>query len=145
MPVDRRTTTFYALLFNQSLFIGMLGIDYLFDLRTEYTLGLPVHYALTIVYLLTSGVAPALLAGFYIEHLLDNTERRRRMLIEHTVGLSVFFGGAALLTWYWLTYEILEFFPIAGLVVYLLTSGVLWLAHVLLLARDLLARKGVSP
>lgn len=148
MPVDRRTPIFYGLILNQLLFTLLLGTDYLFDLRTEFTLSLPVSYWLTIGYILTSGLAPAFLAAFYIEHLLDNAERHDRILVEHTIGLSVLFAMASAVTWYWLSFEPLEFFPVVGLVIYLLASGVLWLAHVGLLMQSLArkhTRKKVTP
>lgn len=135
MPVDRRTPVFYGLIFNQLLFIVLLVTDLSLGLRTDYTFGLPVSYPLVIGYMLVSGFAPALLTAFYVEHLLDagDRERRLRVLIEHTIGLSVLFGSAVVVTYFWFTTQTLEFFPLTGLVVYCLASGILWLSHIVLL------------
>lgn len=146
MPVDRRTPVFYALLASHFGFIALLACDILLDLRTDYTLGMPVSYTLALGYIVLGGVAPALLAAFYIEHLLDAGDpgRKRRVLLEHTIGLTVLFTSTSTITYFWYMNEPLEFMPLGALLLYVLLSGILWFAHVTMLVRNLLTGKTVE-
>lgn len=137
MPVDRRTPIFYALLASHFGFIGLLACDLLLDLRTDYMLGMSVSYTLAFAYIFVGGLAPALLAAFYIEHLLDagDITRKRRVLLEHTIGLTVLFSGTTGIAYFWYTTQPLEFMPIGALLIYVLLCGILWASHVIMLVR----------
>lgn len=114
-------------------FITLVLLTTLTGWSVEWTSGAGTNYLLVTLYVILSCVTPAFLIASTLGQLDDVGPRRNATAKKNLLStIPLFLASVGMLT-YWYDRPDLEFFPLVGIVLYVIASGLLSAGQALLL------------
>lgn len=117
-------------------FLTLVGLTFVFDFDVEWTVRSGSHYGLALLYILLSALTPTLLITSRLGQLDDAGPYRNADATKNLSLTFPLFLVSLASAWYAYTRPDMQFFPIAGILMYAVASGGLTLFQLGILLTD---------